>query len=349
MKRKKPLSYEEIALFSRELAMIVNSDISLQEGLDLLINQSDNKRVSVLCTNLKDHINDGLTLTKSIKKEEEVLTPYYVNMISIGESSGNLDIMLLRIADTYEKDSMINHKIRSAITYPLILTVLMFSVIILLVVKVIPIFNDILVSLGGELTGISKAIINTGVFIGEYIILISLILIGFYLIYRISKLINGFQGFFDKLKLLIPFRKGIEKYYYAIVISQNLSMLIRSGISIALSFDMIIPIIHNKVIKKKVEKASKIIKSEHEISDAFAEFDMFPNIFIRLFQIALKTGHLDEVLQQAASKMEEQLDRKLDKLTTVLEPALIIIISLIVGVILLSIIFPVIEIMNSIG
>ncbi|MCK5812386.1 MAG: type II secretion system F family protein [Clostridiales bacterium] len=349
MKRKKPLSYEEIALFSRELAMIVNSDISLQEGLDLLIDQSDNKRVSILCLSLKNHINDGLTLTKSIEMEKEILTPYYVNMISIGENSGNLDIMLLRIADTYEKDSIINRKIQSAITYPLILTVLMFSVIVLLVVKVIPLFNDILISLGGELTGISKAIINTGGFIGEYILLISLIVIGLYLIYRFAKLINKFQSFFDKLKLILPFRKGIEKTYYAIVIAQNLSMLIRSGISIALAFDMIVPIIHNTVIKKKVKKASTIIKNENEITEAFNEFDMFPNIFKRLFQIALKTGHLDEVLQQAALKMEEQLDQRLDKLTTVLEPALIIVISLIVGVILLSIIFPVIEIMNTIG
>ena len=126
-------------------------------------------------------------------------------------------------------------------------------------------------------------------------------------------------------------------------------MLIKSGINISIAFDMIKPIITNSVIKSTIGKISNDLKKDIDIDNAFKQLTMFPDIYKRILTIANKTGHLEEVMAEIANKMEEQLDYKLERLTTVLEPALIILISLIVGAILLSIIFPVIEIMNSIG
>jgi len=349
MKQNKKLSYEEIGLFSKEMAMIINSDISMQEGLDLIKKQSTNQTINSLCDRIKTNINKGLSFKKCIELESNVLSEYYVKMIAIGVDSGNIDIMLKRIAESYEKNTRISKKINNAITYPIILTVLMLSVVVLLVVKVIPLFNDILLSLGGDINNFSKSIITSGIFIGENIFTILGVIIFIYVIYMIFSKLEYFKRFFDGLKLKVPFRKGIELSYNAIIISKNLSMLLKSGISIALAFDMIVPIIDNVVIKEKVKEASLITKQEHDIDEAFDKLDMFPNIFKRMFQIAHRTGHLDEVLNEAADKMDEQLEYKLEKLTTVLEPALIILISLLVGVILISIIFPVIEIMNSIG
>lgn len=349
MKKHKQLSYEEISLFSRELAMVINSDISIQEGLDLIKVQSNEKAIADLCSRIKENINSGKSLKQCIELEEETLSPYFVKMIGIGADSGNIDIMLNRISDSYEKDSKISRKIRSAITYPIILTLLMLGVVVLLIIEVIPLFNDILQSLGGEVNPFSKSIINTGIFLGDNILIIAGVIAFIYVVYKIFSRISRFQNFFDQLKLTLPFRKGIELTYHSVIISKNLAMLIRSGIALALSFDMIKPIINNNIIKKKLDMASALLKNEQDINLAFEKLDMFPNIYRRMFQVAHRTGHLDEVLDQAADKMEEQLDYRLDKLTTVLEPALIILISLIVGVILISIIFPVIEIMNSIG
>ncbi|MBN2851613.1 MAG: type II secretion system F family protein [Clostridia bacterium] len=349
MKKYKQLSYEEISLFSRELAMVINSDISIQEGLELIKSQSKEKAIAALCDRIKVNINNGYSLKKAIEQEEEILSPYFISMIDIGADSGNIDIMLNRISESYEKDSKISKKIRSAITYPIILTLLMLSVVVLLIVEVIPLFNDILLSLGGEVNSFTKSIISTGIFLGDNILLILGIIIFIYIVYKIFSKMSSFQNFFDQLRLTLPFRKGIETTYYSVIIAKNLAMLIKSGIALALSFDMIKPVINNNIIKKKLDMASILLKNEQDINLAFEKLDMFPNIYRRMFQVAHRTGHLDEVLDQAADKMEEQLDYRLEKLTTVLEPVLIILISLIVGVILISIIFPVIEIMNSIG
>jgi len=349
MKKIKKLTYEEIILFSRELALIINSDISFQEGLDLIKDETNEKSIKQLCSRIKGNINNGNSFKKCIELEKETLTPYFVNMIVIGEESGNIDIMLRRIADSYEKNIKITKKIKSAITYPMILAVLMLSVVVLLVVKVIPLFNDIIESLGGEVNNFSKAVINIGMGLGENVVTLFIIIVSVYILYKIAKMIPKFDSFFDTINLNLPFRKAIENSYNAIIISRNLSMLIKSGINISIAFDMIKPIINNVIIRKKIENISKSLKNNEDMDKAFKQLTMFPNIYKRIITIANKTGHLEEVLDEISNKMEEQLDYKLDKLTTVLEPALIIIISLIVGAILLSIIFPVIEIMNSIG
>jgi type IV pilus assembly protein PilC len=346
---KKSLTLEELAVLSRQLALVIDSDISLQEGIDLIREQTGNARILSMLDRIKSGIQNGKTLGETLKSESDALPQFYVSMLQMGEESGNLHKVLLRNAESYEKDIKTAKKVRSAITYPVILSFLMLGVIILLVTTVMPMFRDILDSLGGEIPAFTSALIDIASFIGDNI----LIILGFIIvillaldIYRNTK--NG-KRFFDRLKLKTPFLKGIVTSLAALRFARNMSMLIKSGIPTAKAMNMTEPLMGNVRLSESVNEAASMVTQGKSIKEALHKIKLFPSLLVKLIAVAESTGHVDDMFDRAADIMSEELDGRLDGLTAVLEPVLIIFLSVILGVILLSVIFPVIGIMNTIG
>jgi type IV pilus assembly protein PilC len=270
-------------------------------------------------------------------------------MVSIGEESGNTNIVLQRIAESYEKDIKTDKKVRSAVTYPTVLFILMLGVIVLLVTTVMPMFKDILSSIGGSIPPFTEAIVNVSSFIGQNIIAILLILAALLLLFDIYRNTLKGRALIDRIKLVIPVQKDITIAISALRFARNMAMLLRSGIDIARSFVLLEPVMANKVLSESVRRAAKRINEGGTLGEALIDIKLFPKLLIKLLAVAESTGHIEAMFDKAADLMEEDLDSRLERLTTILEPLLIIILSLILGIILLSVIFPVIGIMNSIG
>lgn len=343
------LPREEIIIFSRQLALIIDSDVSMFEGLALIKDKSDHPGMRQVIENILQGLHQGKSLTESIKEHEGNFPPFIINMIDIGEKSGDLTSSLNQIADAYEREAETSAKVRSAVTYPIILSVLMLGVILLLVLQVLPMFNEILQSLGGEMPALTKTIISFSLFVGKYIWIMVLILVVIVAAIWAYKRTDKGQAYFDKLAYRVPVIKDINASLTAVRFSRNLAVLIRSGISMGIGMEMIEPIMNNTYVEKRIAQARIALNQGSPADRVIESLDLFPWVLVKLFSVAETTGHMDSMLDKAAEVMEKETDARLDRLTTVIEPILIILLSIIVGVILISVILPIISIMNAIG
>ncbi|PKM68029.1 MAG: hypothetical protein CVU95_05115 [Firmicutes bacterium HGW-Firmicutes-2] len=346
---KHKLPKEEVIIFTRQLALVIDSDVSMYEGLEMIKNKSDHPSLIIVLEDMLSGIKSGRPLGDVIQDHEASFSPFITNMVDVGEKSGDLTGTLNQVADAYEKELEAAVKVKSAITYPIILSVLMFGVILLLVLQVLPMFNEILTSLGGEMPTLTKGIMSVSFFIGDYILIFFAILfiaIGFFFYYKSTP--DG-RYFLDKLKFKLPVIKDIYASLTAVRFARNLAVLIRSGISISIGIKMIKPIMNNLYVESKMDIAISDLNSGKPLDKIIEDLKLFPWVLIKLFSVAQTTGHMDAMLDKAAMVMEKETDARLDRLTTVIEPILIIILSLIVGVMLISVILPIVSIMDSIG
>lgn len=346
---KQSIPGEDISLFSRQLALIADSDVSMQEGLAIIREKSDNRQLKRISGEIIENLNKGVSFYDSIKGYELKLGALFIEMAGIGERSGNLPTMLERVADSIDKDNETKQKLRSAVVYPTILGVLMLAVIVLLIVYVLPMFDEILTSLGGEMPGVTKGIMNVGFFISNNILWIVLIIAALVLLYVLTKITEKGRVFTDHIKLKLPIIRKIESANVASRFSRNLSMLLKSGMNLTLSVEMLKSITYNKYIANKLDEVIGMLGKGIKPDVAFEELKLFPTLLVKLFSVANETGHMDAMLDKAADIMEKTGNDQMERLTTVLEPLLIIILSLLVGFILISVILPVTGIMNSIG
>jgi type IV pilus assembly protein PilC len=346
---KKSLSFEELAILSRQLALVIDSDISFQEGIDLIKEQTADARIIAMLDRIKAGIQGGETLGETLDRESGILPQFYISMLRMGEESGNLHKVLVRNAEAYEKDIKTSKKVRSAITYPIVLSILMLGVIILLITTVMPMFRDILDSLGGQIPPFTAALIGFASFLGDNIIVILGFLAVILLALDLYRNTKSGARFFDRMKLSMPVQKRIVTSLAALRFARSMSMLIKSGIPTAKAMLMIRPLMGNVYLSRSIGEAAEIINRGGTLKDALIKISLFPGLLVKLISIAESTGHIDEMFDKAADIMDDELDSRLDGLTAVLEPMLIIVLSLILGAILLSVIFPVISIMNAIG
>ncbi len=350
MKRnKKQLDNQVIATFIRQLGLVLDSDLPVNSGLEVIRTKADHPKLISIIQSLQDNMKEGYSLSESIKKFEDELTPFVVNMIELGEKSGSLSGVMNQIADTIEKEIEIKEKVRAALAYPVILSLLMFGVIVLLVVKVMPTFNEILISLGGEMPAFTMGMMNFSEFIGKNIVVILLVIVAIvfsYLWYR-----NTQSGAFniDKWKFRMPIQKNIVSALMGAKFSRNLSILLKSGFSFSIALEMLKPVMNNLYMSTLIDNAIERLKEGESLADVIENFNIFPGVMIHLFSVAQQTGHMDQMLEKVALEMEKEADSKLESIATVLEPLLIIILSILVGVILVSVILPIINILNAIG
>lgn len=348
-RREKQLPKQETIIFARQLSLVLDSEISLFEGLTMIRDKSDHSGLIEVLNQMIEKIKFGQSLGEVIKEHEVFFSPFFVSMIELGEKSGDITKSLEQIATAFEKEMETAEKVKSAITYPIILAVLMLGVILLLIVEILPMFSRILESLGGEMPAFTMAILSLGLWIGHYLwllLIIAVVSISGIIYYRRTE--AGIR-YFDRMKFKMPIQKGIVSSITAVQFARNLAILIRSGIPLSISIRMLKSVINNVYVSEKLDEVAKALDAGASPDEEFEKLDLFPWVLIKLFAIAQSTGHMDKMLDKAADVMEKETDANLDRLTTVIEPLLIIILSLVVGAILISVILPIINIMNSIG
>ncbi len=343
------ISKEETILFARQLALAIRSDLPLTGSLELIGEKTDNSDLKKVLKDMVDDLNMGQMFADVISKHEEFLTPFMVQMVKIGEESGNLPEVLEQVAQTYEKQLESGNKLRAAVTYPIILTGLMFGVIILLIAQVMPMFNDVLKSLGGEIPGFTRGILSVSLFLRDngliILIVLAIIVIGL-IVY--SKTEAGVAGL-DRLKFKLPVYAGINSSLLATRFARNLGTLIKSGLSYQQGLELIKPTMNNKHAEDMIAQGIDGLNQGESLESVMDKMNLFPPLLMKIFGVAEKAGQMDRALLTAADEMEKELDYRIGRLTNVVEPVLIIILSLIVGFILVSVVLPVVNIMNSIG
>lgn len=347
--KNKKLKDQVIATFTRQLALVLDSDLPVNSGLEVIKSKSNDSQLVTIIDAIQKEMKEGNSLSDGVAKFEDDFTPFVASMIELGEKSGNLISTLNQISDSIEKELEVRAKVKAALSYPIILSILMFGVIILLVVKVLPIFEEILSSSGGEMPFFTEMMLSVSQFLGNnalIIIGVISVIIVLYMFYR-----NTEKGSYalDKLKFHMPIQKDIVSAIMGTKFSRNLSVLLKSGFSFSIAMEMLKPIMNNQYMSSLLDDSIVRLKDGEPLSDVIENFNIFPGVMIKLFSVAHQTGHMEKMLEKVAVEMEKEADLKLNNIATVIEPMLIIILSILVGIILVSVILPIINILNSIG
>ena len=348
MNKQKVLSHAEVASFCRQTAMIIKAGITPAEGMSILMNDTADKDGKALLEQISLSCRQGNSFHMAL--EETGLFPSYViKLIALGEESGNTDDVLTSLADYYDREEAIADSIKSAVTYPLIMIAMMFLVILVLIVKVLPIFRQVFVQLGTEMNSFATSLLSVGNTLSKYSLIITLfffvIIGGFILFYTTGSGRMTITRFLTRFPLTSNFYEKIAAGRFA----SGMFLALTSGMDTYRSLDMISEIVENDDMQQKIKICRDELKKENNLPDALASARIFSNLYSRMISVGFRSGSVDLVFKQIAKNYDEETEKQLNRIISIIEPTLVIILSLIVGMILLSVLLPLMGIMSSIG
>ncbi len=345
--KKVPLG--EIASMTRLLATLQKANIPLVESIAAVSEQQENPRIKEGLLMLKQKIQEGYSFSRSAKDFPDIFSPLYCNMIAAGEESGALDKVFMRLADFLEAQVELRNKVSSAMTYPIVLLGIAVIVVGVLFTTVIPklakMFEDIDMALPLQtriLIGMSDAVA------GYWWLFIILFGLGLFLFRRYIKTDKGAHKW-HRFLITMPVFGKINRMVAISRFSKTLSTLLESGVPILNAFDIVKRVIGNKILEDAIGVARENIKEGESIAGPLKRSGEFPPIVIHMVAIGEKSGELEEMLETLADSYEKEVNHTLDKLTSMLEPVMLVFLGGIVAFIVFSIIMPILQVNEVVG
>ncbi|MFC1594480.1 type II secretion system F family protein [Candidatus Omnitrophota bacterium] len=340
---------DELVVFSRQLATMVDAGIPLIQSLDALQDQMKSGEFKRVLSSLRDDIETGSSLSASFAKYPHAFDHLYINMVKAGESSGMLNVVLERLADYLEKTMSLKRKIRSAMIYPSI--VISFAVIItgVLMIKVVPTFESIFDMLQGQLpipTQILIAISN--LFRKWFLYMVGVVILVSVGASRYYRTENG-KLRIDALKLRVPVMGPLFSKVAISRFSRTLATLIQSGVPILGSLEIVATTTGNKVIENAVDKVRANVREGESIAAPLIRSGVFPAMVTRMISVGEQTGELEKMLAKISDFYDEQVDVAVAGLASMIEPMIIAFLGVVVGGIVIALFLPIFQITRLIG
>lgn len=330
----------EIASFCNQLAMIIGAGLPAYEGISILMEDAPDKETKEILQKIYEPLETGSTFHEALRSSG-YFPKYVLDMVELGEMSGNLDDILHSLHHYYQREESIRQGIKNAVSYPLIMIGIMIAVLLVLIVKVLPIFNQIYTELGSGLSGFALAMMNFSQGLNKYfaviVIVLILILVFFFFFSRTSVWKTYFQG------------KKLSMNTAASRFANCMALALSSGLDTNQGMDLALQLVDNNVMADRIRRCKELIEAGESFSDAILASEIFRNIYASMITIGFKTGSMDRIMEKISEDYENDIDNQIGHFIAVLEPTLVIILSVMIGLILISFLFPLIGIMSSIG
>ncbi|MBU1148094.1 MAG: type II secretion system F family protein [Candidatus Omnitrophica bacterium] len=337
----KSIKLEEIVIFSRQLATMVDSGIPLVQAMDILYDQIEKPYFKGVVAAIRDDIEAGASFSDSLLKHSAVFSPLYINMVKAGESSGALDDILDRLASYLEKASALQRKVKSSLIYPAVVVTMAMLITLVMLLKVIPTFKGIFSTLGGTLPLPTRILILVSDTLRSMFLYVVGVLgvVGFAL-RKYSKTPQG-KMTFDRLTLKLPILGTLLRKVAVAKFTRTLATLVKSGVPILVSLEIVAKTSGNAVIEKALEDVRKSIKEGQNIADPLAKSGVFPPMVVRMIDVGEQTGELEKMLGKIADFYDDQVDAAVSGLTSLIEPLIIAFLGVVIGGIVIAMFLPV--------
>jgi len=339
-KKDKCLSNAELSAFCQQLAMVLKAGLPTYYGVSLLCDEAPDEPTKELLSKIYKPMEAGSTLHFALT-EVGGFPEYMVNMIQLGEETGRLEEVLIALSNYYNREEQIRKSIKSAITYPFVLTILMLIVIVVMIAKVLPVFSQIYNELGSELTGSALILMNISSVINDYLIVI---VIAFVIL-----LIAGLLLYKTKLGKMLFQGRELFMSIAASRFANCMAMALSSGLDTDRALALAYELVDNDRMREKINKCKENISQGETFSDALLKSSIFSKIYSSWIAVGTRTGSMDDVLARICASYEEDTDGRIGRYISVLEPVLIVILCVFIGLILISFLLPLLGIMASIG
>ncbi|AGK98210.1 type II secretion system F family protein [Clostridium pasteurianum] len=340
---------KDIAIFARQFAVVLEAGITILRAIEILKEQSENKKLKRILSEVFEEVQKGNSLSESMGKYKD-FPKMFISMISVGEASGTLDSIMNRMAGYYDKEYRLRQKIKSAVTYPIIVSVFAFLVVVMLVTFVLPKFVVMLDSLGAkELPLPTRIVMGSSSIIQHYYILIILIVIAIIII--ANSLLKTKKGTIalDTFKMKVPMFGSIYQKIVTARFARTFGILVTSGLSVLESIDISKEVVGNVVIKNVLDLLEEDIKKGESLGESLKTSNVFPLMLSQMIKIGEDSGTLDYVLDKTAEFYDGEVDSATAQIAVMVEPLIIIVLAAVVGFIIISVILPIFDIYNAMG
>lgn len=344
----KPVKKKELAIFCRQFYTMINAGIGISACLEILSRQSENKTLMKTLSEVHEDVQKGATLSEGMKKHTKVFPSLLINMVQTGEVSGNLDTIMERMAVHFEKEHKLENKVKSAMTYPIILAVVSIAVVIFLLVAVMPTFVGMFESSGQELPLPTQILVGLSQLLQAYWYLFLGGAIGIGVGFAAYKKTPAGRTTLDLIKLKIPVVKETNVKIITSRFTRTLSTLMASGIPLLESIEIVGRVVGNKVVQDRLEQSVEDIRKGATLSRAVRDVNIFPPMLDSMIKVGEESGALDDILYKTADFYDDEVEVALDRMTGLMEPVMLVVMALIVGFIVIAMALPMFDVVNTI-
>lgn len=344
------VSTKDVVILSRQISTLFEAQVSALKAFTLLASNSQNKLLGKKLNQVCDDLQAGFSISGALAKHPEIFSNFYVNMVRAGEESGKLNETFAHLADYLNRQYELTAKTRNALIYPAFVIFTFFVVMTLMMVVVIPKLSAIIVESGQDIPVYTKIVIGFSNFFVHYgfIFLIFFALLGVWA-WRLSTTEKG-KNYLDNLRFSIPAIGNLYRKLFLSRISDNLDTMITSGIPIVKSLEITASVVDSKVYRTVLTEVIEQVKSGSSLSVAFSKHSKeIPNIMTQMMQVGEETGQLGKILKTLGDFYKREVDNAVDTLIGLIEPAMIIVLGLGVGLLLVSVLMPIYNLAGGIA
>ncbi|KAB8137495.1 type II secretion system F family protein [Gracilibacillus oryzae] len=342
-----PIKNKDFVIFLRQFATLIDAGITLVEAVAILEEQTDSKPLKKALKEIKVSLEEGIPLSEALAEFPRFFPELLISMINAGEVSGNLDEIIDRMATYYEKQYQLKQKIITALTYPAVIGLISVFITIFLLAVIVPIFTDMFLSFNQEIPPYTAMILNISSFAQQYWWVLILLMLFVFLVIKLLERNPRTAYLIDVGKLKIPiFGKFIQKSILARM-TQTLSSLLNSSVPILQAVAITERVIQNRVVKHVLRDSREALESGESLAKPMSEHWVFPKLITQMIVVGERTGSIDAMLKKVSEFYEQEIEEASDKLKALIEPVMIVFLSLVVGAIVLSIVIPMFSLFES--
>ena len=344
----KKIKLKDLAIFARQFATMINSGLSLLRALTILTEQTDNKKLAEVIGEVRNDVQSGNSLSGAMGKHPKVFPPLMINMAKAGEIGGFLDSVLLQVAANFESEVKLRGKIKSAMTYPMVVLFIAILAVLGMLLFIVPTFAKMFKSLGASLPAPTQLLVNASHILKVgFPVFIILGIVGF-VVWGKVKYSDQVRNFVDPLKLKMPVFGSLFQKTALARFAGTLSMLLRSGVPILQALDIVSDTVNNRVIAKAVNDVQASVREGESMAKPLGRHKVFPPMVVQMLAVGEETGQVDVMLEKVANFYNQEVEASVDALTSLIEPLLIAVIGGAVGAAVIALYMPMFNIIKLI-
>jgi type IV pilus assembly protein PilC len=342
---------KDLAIFSRQFATMINSGLSLIRALSILTEQTDNKKLAEVIAEVRSEVEAGQSLSSALAEHPKVFPKLYIAMVRAGEASGMLDQVLIRVANMYEADVKLRSKIKSAMTYPVIVLIMAILLTTVMLIFIVPTFESMFNDLGGTLPLPTRMLVAASAFVTSWAGVVTYIVVpaGAWFTYKRIRSTEKGRHTLDVMKLRLPVFGPLFHKIALTRFARNLSTLLAAGVPILQALEITADTVNNGPIGHAVRDVQSSVREGESINGPLATHEVFPPMVVQMIAVGEETGNVDGMLSKISDFYDMEIESTTESLTAMMEPLMIGVIGAIVGSMVIALYMPMFAIFDLIG
>ena len=337
------ISVSEMAMMTRQLATLIASGFPLTKALNTLLPQIKKESFRRILSKIKDSIEEGNSFASALSQHPGTFSNVYINMVKAGETSGTLEIVLERLADISEKQHKLNNRLKSAMVYPILMTIIGTAVLFFLLTVIVPNITSIFQDMNHSLPMTTQILINISHFFRQWWFIICGFIVLILFSYNTIKKKTAVQTAIDKFILKLPVTGELVQKISVARLTMTLGSLLENGVSLLDALQIVQNVAGNKTIENALIEVRKEVERGRELGESMDKTNSFPYLAIQMIKVGEQSGNLESMLKKTAIVYEDDVETKIIGMTSLIEPVIILIMAVVVGFIVLSICLPIFE------